>query len=127
MESERRPRPKLIERLEARRATHRERHLVFRLGFGIVGALILIAGLVMLVTPGPAFVLIPIGLAMLSMEFIWAERLLDKSLERAAMAQQKAAQTTRTQRVLAAIATLLAIAAIVLAILWWDVPILPDS
>jgi uncharacterized protein (TIGR02611 family) len=127
MESERRPRPKLIERLEARRATHRERHLVFRLGFGIVGALILIAGLVMLVTPGPAFVLIPIGLAMLSMEFIWAERLLDKSLERAAMAQQKAAQTTRTQRVLAAIATQLAIAAIVLAILWWDVPILPDS
>jgi flagellar biosynthesis/type III secretory pathway M-ring protein FliF/YscJ len=64
---------------------------------------------------------------MLSMEFIWAERLLDKSLEQAAIAQEKAAQATRTQRILAAIATLLAIAAIVLAVLWWDVPILPDS
>jgi uncharacterized protein (TIGR02611 family) len=127
MESEGRPRPKLVERLEARRATHRERHLLFRLGFGLVGALVLIGGLIMLVTPGPAFVLIPIGLAMLSMEFVWAERLLGKSLEQAAIAQQKAAQTTRSQRILAAIATLLAIAAVVLAVLWWDVPLLPDS
>ena len=87
----------------------------------------LIGGLIMLVTPGPAFVLIPIGLAMLSMEFIWAERLLEKSLEQAAIAQEKAAQTTRTQRILAAIATVLAIAACILAVLWWDVPILPDN
>jgi uncharacterized protein (TIGR02611 family) len=127
MESERRPRPKLIERLEARRATHRERHPLVRIGFGLVGAVVLLAGLIMLVTPGPAFVLIPIGLAMLSMEFVWAERLLGKSLEQAALAQERAAQTTRAQRIMAAIATLLAIAAIVLAILWWDVPLLPDN
>jgi uncharacterized protein (TIGR02611 family) len=125
--SERRPRPKLIERLEARRATHRERHPLFRIAFGVGGALVTLAGIVMLVTPGPAFVLIPVGLAMLSMEFVWAERLLGKSLEQAAIAQEKAAQTTRTQRILAAIATLLAIAAIVLAILWWDIPLLPDG
>jgi uncharacterized protein (TIGR02611 family) len=127
MDGERRPRPKLVEKLEARRETHRERHLAFRLGFGAVGALILLAGLVMLVTPGPAFVLIPIGLAMLSMEFVWAERLLDRSLEQAAKAQQKAAETTTTQRVLAAIATALGVAAVILAVLWWDVPLLPDG
>jgi uncharacterized protein (TIGR02611 family) len=127
MESERRPRPKLIEKLEGRRASHRERGRLFRIAFGLVGALVLLGGLVMLVTPGPAFVLIPIGLAMLSLEFVWAERLLEKSLEHAQIAQEKAAQTTRTQRVLAAIATALAIAACVLAILWWDVPLLPDS
>jgi uncharacterized protein (TIGR02611 family) len=126
-DGERRPRPKLVEKLEAKRSTHRERHLAFRLGFGAVGAVVLLAGLVMLVTPGPAFVLIPIGLAMLSMEFVWAERLLDRSLERAAIAQQKAAQTTRLQRALAAIATLLAAAAVILAVLWWDVPLLPDD
>jgi uncharacterized protein (TIGR02611 family) len=127
MAEEPRPRPKLIERLEAQRATHRERHPLIRLGFGFSGAVITLAGVIMLVTPGPAFVLIPIGLAMLSMEFVWAERLLGKSLEQAAIAQEKAAQTTRTQRILAAIAGLLAIAAIVLAILWWDVPLLPDG
>ena len=56
--------------------------------------------------------LIPIGLAMLSLEFVWAERMLDKSLEQAQVAQEKAAQTTRTQRILVAIATVLAIAAV---------------
>ena len=122
-----RPRHKLIERLELRRAVHRERHPLFRIAFGIGGVIVTLAGVIMLVTPGPAFVLIPIGLAMLSMEFVWAERLLVKSLEQAAVAQEKAAQTTRTQRILAAIATLLAIAAAVLAVLWWDVPLLPDS
>jgi uncharacterized protein (TIGR02611 family) len=124
---ERRPRPKLIEKLEARRATHRDRGRLYRIGFGLVGAAVLIAGVIMLVTPGPAFVLIPIGLAMLSLEFVWAERLLEKSLEQAQIAQAKAAQTTRTQRILVGIATALAIAACVLAVLWWDIPLLPDS
>jgi uncharacterized protein (TIGR02611 family) len=127
MESERRPRPKLIEKLEARRATHRERGRLFRIGFGIAGALVLLGGVIMLVTPGPAFVLIPIGLAMLSLEFVWAEQLLEKSLEQAQIAQQKAAQTTRTQRILGLIAGLLAVAACGLAVLWWDIPLLPDS
>jgi uncharacterized protein (TIGR02611 family) len=124
-ERQRRSRPKLIEKLEARRETHRERSRLFRIGFGIVGMLVLVGGLVMLVTPGPAFVLIPIGLAMLSLEFVWAERLLEKSLEQAQIAQEKAAQTTRTQRILAGIATVLAIGAIGLAWLWWDIPLLP--
>jgi len=127
MESERRPRPKLIEKLEARRATHRERGRVFRIGFGVVGVLVLLGGVVMLVTPGPAFVLIPIGLAMLSLEFVWAERLLEKSLLQAQIAQEKAAQTTRTQRILGGVAFVLAAAAFVLAVLWWDIPLLPDG
>ena len=124
---ERRPRPKLIEKLDARRATHRERSRLFRIGFGLVGIVVLVGGLVMLVTPGPAFVLIPIGLAMLSLEFVWAERLLEKSLEQAHIAQEKAAQTTRTQRVLAGLATAVVIGACVLAILRWDIPLLPDG
>jgi uncharacterized protein (TIGR02611 family) len=126
MEGDRRPRPKLIERLELRRATHRERHPLYRIAFGAGGVVITVAGVIMLVTPGPAFVLIPIGLAMLSMEFVWAERLLAKSLEQAAVAQQKAAQTTRQERILAAIGGLLAVTAVVLAVLWWDIPLLPD-
>jgi uncharacterized protein (TIGR02611 family) len=127
MASERRPRPKLVERLEARRATHRERHPLFRLAFGLAGALITLGGVVMLVTPGPAFVLIPIGLAMLSMEFVWAERLLAKSLEQAALAQERAARSTPAQRALAVAGGVLAVVACVLAVLWWDIPLLPDN
>ena len=126
MDRERRPRPKLIQKLEAQRETHRERNRLVRIGIGAAGTVVLLGGIVMLVTPGPAFVLIPVGLAMLSLEFVWAERLLERSLEQAQIAQEKAAQTTPTQRILGGIAALLAIGACVLAVLWWDVPILPD-
>jgi tellurite resistance protein TerC len=37
-----------------------------------VGATVLLIGVVMLVTPGPAIVVIPVGLAILSVEFTWA-------------------------------------------------------
>jgi uncharacterized protein (TIGR02611 family) len=124
---ERRPRPKLVERLEARRATHKQRSRLYRIGFAALGMLILVGGVVMLITPGPAFVLIPIGLAMLALEFAWAERLLEKSLEQARIAQEKAAQTTTLQRGLGVVAGLAALAACVPAVLLWDIPLLPDD
>ena len=109
----RRPRPKFIEKLEARREQHRDRSVVYRVAFGIAGAVVLLAGVVMLITPGPAFVLIPIGLAMLSMEFAWAAVALDKALEQAQVAQEKAANTSPLQRVLGITAGVLAVAAAV--------------
>jgi uncharacterized protein (TIGR02611 family) len=124
---ERRPRPKLVERLEARRETHSQRSRAYRFGFAALGMLILAGGVVMLITPGPAFVLIPIGLAMLALEFTWAERLLEKSLEQAQIAQEKAAQTTTLQRVLGVLAGLAALAACIAAVLLWDIPLLPDD
>ncbi|NTW60631.1 MAG: hypothetical protein HGB21_13770 [Nitrospirae bacterium] len=42
----------------------------------VVGATILMAGLAMIVLPGPAVVVIPLGLAVLGTEFIWARRLM---------------------------------------------------
>ena len=43
-----------------------------RLVVAVVGATVLLIGVIMLVTPGPAIVVIPIGLAILSLEFTWA-------------------------------------------------------
>ena len=40
----------------------------------LVGGVVLLAGIAMLVLPGPAFLVIPAGLAILAMEFEWAER-----------------------------------------------------
>jgi uncharacterized protein (TIGR02611 family) len=120
-------RPKLVEKLQARREEHLRRGRFYRIVFTIAGAIVLLGGLIMLVTPGPAFVLIPIGLAMLSLEFVWAERMLDKALEQAQVAQEKAAQTTRMQRVLGAIATVFGVAAVVAAQFYWDIiPFLPS-
>jgi tellurite resistance protein TerC len=53
-----------------------------RIVIGLVGATVLLAGVIMIVTPGPAFVVIPIGLAILGLEFAWARRWLTKVRER---------------------------------------------
>ena len=69
----------------------------------------------MLALPGPAFVVIPIGLAILALEFTWAERLLETALEKAADAQDKAADATPLQKGLGLAAGAVAIAAFVVA------------
>ena len=116
---------RMKERLAERREAHARRSRIYRAGFAIVGAAVTLAGIAMLVPPGPAFVVIPIGLAMLALEFAWAERLLDRALDQAEVASRKAAETTRRQRILGAIATALAIAAAVAAWLVWEIPLIP--
>ena len=44
----------------------------------VVGGTVLLAGIAMVVLPGPAFLVIPLGLAILATEFIWARRWLKK-------------------------------------------------
>ena len=43
-----------------------------RIVIAVVGSTILLIGVIMIVTPGPAMVLIPTGLAILGLEFAWA-------------------------------------------------------
>ena len=47
----------------------------------VVGFTVVLIGVVMVVTPGPALVVIPLGLAILATEFVWAKRLLKWSQE----------------------------------------------
>jgi tellurite resistance protein TerC len=44
----------------------------------IVGFVVLIIGCALLVLPGPAFLVIPAGLAILALEFDWARRWLER-------------------------------------------------
>jgi len=44
----------------------------------IFGMSVILIGLAMTVLPGPAFIVIPVGLGILATEFIWARRLLDR-------------------------------------------------
>jgi tellurite resistance protein TerC len=47
--------------------------------FRIVGGFtLLLIGIVMLVTPGPGWVVIFLGLGLLAAEFVWARRLMDR-------------------------------------------------
>ncbi|HEX7862457.1 MAG TPA: PGPGW domain-containing protein [Verrucomicrobiae bacterium] len=44
---------------------------------GIVGTIVVLIGLALIVLPGPAFLVIPAGLAILATEFEWAKRWRD--------------------------------------------------
>jgi uncharacterized protein (TIGR02611 family) len=48
---------------------------IFRI---VAGFTLLLAGVVMLVTPGPGWVVILLGLGLLAAEFVWARRLMDR-------------------------------------------------
>lgn len=49
----------------------------------VVGGTTLLAGVAMLMLPGPAFIVIPLGLAILATEFVWARWLLSRIKEHA--------------------------------------------
>jgi tellurite resistance protein TerC len=56
-------------------------HQVRRLIILVIGGTIVLLGLVLLITPGPALLVIPIGLAILGREFVWAKKMCDKLQE----------------------------------------------
>ena len=56
--------------------TWRSYRLARRIAVLVVGSTVLLLGIILLVTPGPAVVVIPIGLGILSLEFAWARHLL---------------------------------------------------
>jgi uncharacterized protein (TIGR02611 family) len=44
----------------------------------VVGSTVLLIGIAMIVLPGPAVLVIPVGLSVLATELVWARRLLNK-------------------------------------------------
>lgn len=54
-----------------------------RIVIGIVGGSVLLLGIAMIVLPGPAFVVIPVGLGILGLEFAWARSWLKRAKAKA--------------------------------------------
>ena len=48
--------------------------IVRKVVVAVIGTTILLMGLALIVLPGPAFIVIPIGLGILATEFVWARR-----------------------------------------------------
>ena len=57
------------------------RSLIRKLFIAIAGFTVLLIGIAMIVLPGPALIVIPLGLAILATEFVWARSLLQKTKE----------------------------------------------
>lgn len=54
---------------------------VRRVAIAVIGATVLAIGIAMIVLPGPATVVIPLGLGILAAEFAWARRMLQRLKE----------------------------------------------
>jgi len=52
--------------------------VVKRVIVSVIGATFLLIGIALLILPGPAFIVIPVGLAILATEYAWARRWLRK-------------------------------------------------
>jgi uncharacterized protein (TIGR02611 family) len=61
-----------------------------KVAVAVAGGSVLLAGIALIFLPGPAIIVIPLGLAILATEFRWAKRLLGWVKERAASAVQRA-------------------------------------
>ena len=53
-------------------------HRAWRAGVGVIGGLVLAAGIVMIPYPGPGWAVVFVGLGILATEFVWAQRVLDR-------------------------------------------------
>jgi tellurite resistance protein TerC len=51
---------------------------VRKIVIAVIGTTILLIGIALIVLPGPAFIVIPIGLSILASEFVWARRVIKR-------------------------------------------------
>ena len=113
----------MIDRVRSRKENHRQRGRIYRIGFAVVGSLLILVGIVLTApgVPGPGLLVVALGLAMLALEFDWAERLLERILDKI----EAATDTSRERKILLAVAGAVAGVAALAAVLLWDVPVLP--
>ena len=120
-----RRRHRLLEGIRERRQRHLERNRFLRIGFAFFGFIVVLAGVAMLVLPGPGLLVIAIGLGILALEFAWAERLLERAVDRLEDAADQVKEAPRWQQLLLAAASAVAAVGMVALVLFWDIPYVP--
>jgi uncharacterized protein (TIGR02611 family) len=103
-------------------------HLAWRIGVGVVGGAVTIAGLIMVPAPGPGWLVVFFGLVILASEFEFAQRLLDYAKEQVARWNEWIMGRPVWVRGLVALGTLLLVWIVIWGYLAWrGVPsFLPD-
>lgn len=103
--------PEVVRRLERRRSDYLERGAVYRALWVAAGFTVVAVGIALIALPGPAFIIIPLGLAMLSFEFAWAQRLLTSGISEGAQLTNRVRQAGGREKLLGAAAVGLALLA----------------
>ena len=94
-------------------AFYRGRGRVVRALWFLMAITILLLGLAMTVLPGPAIVVIPVGLGMLAAQFSWARRLVDVAIDRGVNTSRRLDRMKRSRTALGVAAVVCAVAAVV--------------
>jgi uncharacterized protein (TIGR02611 family) len=120
-----RPSRRFVERVRERRERHRRRSRIVRAAVALAGFVVVLAGLAMIPLPGPGLLIVAAGLAILALEFAWAERLLERTIEQVDAAGDKVKRASRAQQVILGLLVVLALAAVVTLAYAWGFPFLP--
>lgn len=93
--------------------------------FALLGFTVVLVGVAMLVLPGPGLLVIAAGLGMLALEFAWAERVLERTLERMTETSSRVRRLSRLEQAVSLAGGLAALGALVAVALYFDIPFLP--
>jgi uncharacterized protein (TIGR02611 family) len=96
-------------------AKHAWLDLTYRIAVGVLGVAIVVLGIVLIPLPGPGWLIVFAGLAVLATEFVWAERLLDFARGRVHAWTQWVTDQSWLVRGLIGLGSLLAVAAAIWA------------
>jgi uncharacterized protein (TIGR02611 family) len=86
---------------------------------------VVLAGLAMIPLPGPGLLVTAAGLAVLALEFVWAERLLERTIDQMSQTTDRVKRAGRAQQVILALLGALVVAAAVTVAYAWDIPLVP--
>ena len=114
-----------VEGLQERRARHKERHHLIRVAAAIGGFLVVLLGIVLIPLPGPGLLVVAVGLAVLALEFAWAEHLLEKTVDRLGEAGERVKRASPVGQAAVALLGVLAAAGSLIVAYAWDIPFLP--
>jgi uncharacterized protein (TIGR02611 family) len=106
------------QRLRERRERHKRRPFHIRALVFLGGVAAVAGGVALLVLPGPGIPLLAAGLALLALEFEWADRLLSRVLRHAA----RVAPASRGKRAALGILTLAGLVAATVVVSIWGIP-----
>ena len=119
------PRRRFLDGVKERRERHRERSKVIRAAVVLAGFVVVLAGLAMIPLPGPGLLVTAAGLALLALEFVWAERVLERTVDQMTKATDSVKRASRAQRLILVLLGALVVAAAATAAYAWDIPLVP--
>jgi uncharacterized protein (TIGR02611 family) len=114
-----------LERLREERERHLGRSRFYRVPFALLGFTVVLVGVALLVLPGPGLLVIAVGLGMLALEFAWAERVLERTLERMTETSSRVRRLGRLEKAVSTLAGVATVGALIAAALYFDIPFLP--